>query len=248
MKKTNFKKTLKRIALPLILGFAQPETASAQEQGIKPNIKEEPTRQVQLKAKNDLISKYVFRGIPYSQGKVLNQYLSASSKLPKNLGNLTATAFGNYDFEKKEYNEADIFIDYAKPINDKLTLLAGWGAYYSPTDFFEDTHEAYIGLTANLPLNPTIIAVKDLDESKGKYIEPSVSHQIRNLNLSAKLGYNDEYFREKSGFSHLESTVSYKINPTENTTIEPFISHSESFDKSFLEDETYGGIRTSINF
>ena len=200
---------------------------------------------VACEARVDYISDYFFRGVSYSQGEVMQGTLSL------NKGPLTVIGFANKDLTTQDVNELDVTLDYTKDVGEKLKLSSGYTFLSFPGFEPSQTQEVYAGATLKTFLNPSLKVVKDFEAGDGNYVEGSVSHEFKikdvPINLSATLGYNDHYFREDSGLSHLEMKASTSIPLSENLTLTPYVGHSGSLDKDF-DDETYAGIGLSYKF
>lgn len=240
----------KALALSVVGALKLASNADAQEarpveNPLQPIKQEAP---IEVSSKTDFFSKYVYRGMKFSDKSVVQENLKASYK------GLTFLGFGNYDTESRKVNEEDLIIDYTTPINDKISLSLGYGVFTFPNTDFKKTQEVYaaFSLENEKCLNPSIALVHDFKEGKGNYLEAAVSKEFNVWNTilltKAKLAYNDHYYRENSGFSHLELSLSNPINLSKNTSIVPSINLSKAIDKKDFDDEFYWGIGLEHKF
>jgi len=192
----------------------------------------------------DNYSKYVVRGMAYSENPVIQPSISV------NKGNLTAIGIGNFDTQCNEFNEYDLVLDYTKNAG-KITFSAGYGLYTFPETEMQKTQEAYASATLEKTFRPTLKAVYDFDKGKGLYAELSVSKDINigktTMSANGKLGYNNNYFREKSSLSNFEINLSMPIKTGNNMTIKPSISCTKALDKDFI-DQFYAGFGLNYQF
>jgi len=106
-----------------LIGSGSAETFQDNEQS---NAKTVQAEKVEIGISTQVLSKYVFRGITYSETPVVQQNVSVSYK------GLTITGFGNLDTERGEMTEADLMLEYAHSVGDKLKLTLGYGFYTFP--------------------------------------------------------------------------------------------------------------------
>jgi len=172
----------------------------------------EPVKQkspINVTSQTDYFGEYVFRGFNFSKDPVVQENILVNYK------NFTAWLFGNYNTKTRDIDEQDLIVDFTTPINKKedLLLSLGWGIYTFPKTPVPKTQEIYAGLTLENPklLNPNLFLFHDFKDGNGNYIEAALSKDIKGIDLSAKLGYNNHYYRDRSGFSHLEFTAGYPI-------------------------------------
>lgn len=201
---------------------------------------------VGFSSKTDFFSKYVFRGFTYSDKPVIQQSVTASYK------DLNITGWFNFDTEMEDLNEEDLMIDFAKSLGE-VTLLAGYELFTFPNTDIPKTQEVYIGVSLDkVLLNPTLLVFYDFEDGDGTYGEFSLNEGVKfgdvEVLANAKLGYNDHYFRENSGLSHVEIGVAIPINLTDNLAITPNVNYSKSLDDRDFEDELYGGISLELRF
>src|SRR3989338_609606 len=181
----------------------------------------------------DANSEYVLRAIPISNKPVLQPLLAV------NRGSLTGLIFGVIDPNKQNANEIDLSLDYTRQLSERVNLSTG----YTYTDFHdikERTQEVYAGISLSTMLNPSIFLYRDFDLVNGTYGEASVSKVLRGLKTILSLGYNDRYFRENSGISHLSTSINLPLRIGKKTGIAGRLSYVRALNREFKNHFTYG--------
>jgi len=213
------------------------------EKPIQPVVQKAP---VSVTSKTDYFGKYVYRGLNLSDDPVVQQNILINHK------KLTAWLFGNYNVETKQINELDAIFDFTTPINKKgnLLLSLGHGTYTFPGTDIKKTQEVYAGLTLDNPklLNPSLFLFHDFKDGKGNYVELGASKSIKGINLSAKLGFNDHYYRKASGLTHLELQATKPIKINDKTTLIPSLTYQKALDRQDFDDQSYFGISLEYKF
>jgi len=194
--------------------------------------------------RTDCFSKYVSRGMTYSENPVIQPSISV------NKGSLTAIGITNFDTQCSEFNEYDLVLDYTKTAGN-ITFSSGYGLYTFPGTEMQKTEEVYASATLEKTFRPTLKAVYDFDKGKGLYAELSAGKDISigktTISATGKLGYNNKYFREKSSLSNLEVNLSMPIESGKNMTIRPCINCSKALDLDFI-DQFYAGLNLEFRF
>ncbi|MFH1636856.1 MAG: hypothetical protein ABIB71_00350 [Candidatus Woesearchaeota archaeon] len=229
------KKTLLTGLMFGLMGLAEPASA------------EEPVNQdgVSLNFSLDAYSKYVSRGFVFSDKPVIQPLISATYK------NFSLIGFWNVDAGEMETNETDLIIDYTDSIGEELTLSAGYGvfAFFGENAF--TTQEIYVQATLEELLRPSLKLHYDFGEGNGIYSEFSLSHDFSfdkfGISASAILAYNHNYFREGSGFSHLEFKIAMPIELTKNISLCPKIAFLKALDEEDFKDVIYYGAGLNIS-
>jgi hypothetical protein len=218
----------------------------------------------------DLFSKYVWRGQNLVDDWVLQPGASVGYK------GFTGSVWGDMDLtgetvDDGEFNEIDYAIDYSNtlPGLDILGYSVGMIYYDFPNTDFDATSEVYGGLTADVPLSPTIRAYYDFDEIDGAYVQLSAGHTIEKITqwredcycdaaLGASLGYgssgyNDGYFGvDDAALNDLTLSAGLPIclGPL---TIRPSVAYSTMLDDDIRtatakSDNFWGGISASFSW
>jgi len=244
IKKLSFWKKAAIGAVTTVAGIAG--RASAETKPVEKPL--EPVKQtapINVTSKTDYFSKYIYRGFKFSDDPVVQENILVNYK------GLTAWLFGNHNAKTKDIDEQDLILDFTTPINEKKDLLfsTGWGVYTFPNTDMKKTQEVYAGITLENErfLNPSLFLFHDFKDGRGNYIEGAISTNIKEVDLSAKLGYNNHYYRDRSGFSHLELSAGVPIKLRKNLTLIPSINYQEALDKDF-EDESWARLSLKYEF
>ena len=160
----------------------------------------------------DLASAYVFRGVTFNDGLVLQPGLEVVS------GDFTVGVWGNMDLddmddtlEDSEFSEIDIYGTYALPV-DALDTSIGYTEYAYPNGGVAD-REVSLSIGKDCLLSPSLGIYYGCDGAieDSFYAELGLSHELKPcqdvlIELGATVGYlsSDE---GKAGFSHFTTTV-----------------------------------------
>lgn len=188
----------------------------------------------------DANSEYVLRAIPISNEPVLQPLLAV------NRGSLTGLIFGVIDPNNQNANEIDLSLDCTRQLSERINLSAGY-TYIDFHDIKERTQEIYAGISLSTMLNPSIFLYRDFDLVNGTYGEASVSKVLRRLETRLSLGYNDRYFRENTGISHLNASISLPLQISKRTGVAGKLSFIRALNREFKNHFTYGiGVNRSL--
>ncbi len=162
-------------------------------------------------------------------------------------------------FKSGEATETDITLDYTFDLNEVVSVSVG-NIYYN-LDGLDDTNEAYVGVTLNTILEPTLTAYYDWDECKedGLFLTGSVGHSLDiaeglSLSLGALVSFNQESDYAVGDYSdwhnyELSVGVDYAVN--DNFTVTPSFMVSSPISegaKSAIDSETVGGVTVTFAF
>ncbi len=201
----------------------------------------------------DLASAYVFRGVTFNDGAVLQPGLKASGfqlgelEIPLTLG-----FWGNLDLnEVKEggetvadsgkFSEVNLFAEIEMPVLIQgLDWLLGYTEYLYPQDGGDPDREVYVGFSVDTLLDPSFTIHYGLDGAieKSTFLEFALEHEIDlggevALELGATLGYAipDE---GDSGFNNLDLTagLSWKA-------LSISVTYIAQLDDKVLTDDAY---------
>jgi len=183
--------------------------------------------EVNISSDINFLSRYMFFGIPFSKESV-NQ-----SMINLNKGDFTGILWENYDAEQKKVNEIDVFADYTKSVKNKLKVSLGVIYFRAKVgNNWEDCIDWYAGACAtDIPLSPSITCHKFT--GSGSYVESGILRDFPfskkiTATASGKLGYNDKAFREKTGFSHLETNLKISVKLSKKLSVIPNINYSRA--------------------
>lgn len=200
---------------------------------------------VTLGADLDYRTRYLFAGIPFSTGGVMQATMNVG------YGSWTFHAFTNYDFDTEEINEGDVWGDYYYQFNDKLGGFVG-GAVYNfkfATTGWDRTPEIYGGLVLYVTGTPTLYYARDFDLTTGDHTVLTLTHGIpagTNVTVQAtgRIEYNNGYWRfdpSRSSFSYADLNVSVPI-VVGKVTITPMVILVGALADDF-EDRVVGGVK-----
>jgi len=220
----------------------------------------------------DIMSQYVWRGIAFSNGLVMQPSVDF------NLGALNVNMWSNIDMdpmgteESSYYNETDLTIGYSLPF-EALDMSVGY-IYYSLGDPALDTHEVYLNMAKGLgPVTPYLNIYYDLDEGSGIYAQLGADYGMQlsekaSLSVGAYVSYVmdnkvmlvDSLGEETSDLYNAEISVGLEYAASDTLSISPMLSYSTSMSDdaeaaikgmSFDGDTdsvTYGGVSLALGF
>lgn len=214
------------------------------------------------------LSKYVSRGVNTTDGFVFQPDVWASYK------GFTASVWASMDLVDKnglrgDFSEFDFTLDYSGNITEKLGYSAGAVYYTFPHTGADDTAEAYLGLSYDMPLNPKLIVFYDFWQVDGFYASLSVGHSFglpevvkgvnASLELSAQVGLGSRNFNEFNfGASHtafidMVYTAALPVSVSEHITVKPLVSYSSALDRTIRfknpkNDNVIWGVVASVSF
>jgi len=140
-------------------------------------------------------SKYVWRGIIFTDGPVLQPGASAE------VSGFTLGIWGNMDLDdvnsqSGKFNEVDYTVDYNFPVGDKASVSVGAILYDFPNTTSAATTELYAKVGFGVPGDPSVTIYKDVDEAKGLYVSFGGGYGVplggeRTLDLGLSVGFGD---------------------------------------------------------
>jgi len=189
----------------------------------------------------DLVSRYVWRGILINEDPVVQPSATLTWK------GLSLNVWQSWDTtdqlnHRGKVQETDYTLSYSKTVLDgKLTLSGGAILYTFPDAGVFNTTELFAAATVNTLLSPTIAVYKDIDESRGLYINPSISHTITindkaNVVLKASVGWGDAknngFYLGSAGGEVADYGLSAQLNysVTSAFVVSPYIKFSDFID------------------
>ncbi len=200
---------------------------------------------VTLGAHVDYRTRYLFAGVPFSDGGVVQGTMDLG------YGSWTFHAFTSYDFDTEEINEGDVWGDYYHQLHDKLGGFIGGAAYsfkFIPSGW-DLTPEIYGGLVLYVPGTPTLYYARDFDLTTGDHTVLTLTHAIpagTNVTVQAtgRIEYNNGYYRfepSRADFSYADLNVSVPI-VLGKITITPMVILVGAIADDF-EDRVIGGVK-----
>jgi len=220
----------------------------------------------------DVMSQYVWRGIAFSNGLVMQPSVDF------NLGALNVNMWSNIDMdpmgteETSAYNETDLTIGYALPF-EPVNMGIGY-IYYSLGDPALDTHEVYLSVGKELGhVTPYLNIYWDVDEGSGIYAQLGADYSLElsekaSLSVGAYLSYVadnkvllvDVNGQETSDLYNAEISVGLEYALSDTLSISPMLSYSTSMSDDAeasikgmsydgkTDSVTYGGVSLALGF
>jgi len=165
----------------------------------------------------------------------------------------------NAAFSSGEATETDITLKYSLDLGELVSASAG-NIFYN-LEGLDDTNEAFVGVTFNTLLAPTLTTYYDWDEcdEDGLFITAAVSHGFDlaeglSASLGALIAFNQESDYAVGDYSdwhnyELSASLNYAVN--ENISVSPsflFSSPISEGAKAAIDSETVGGIKVTFAF
>lgn len=207
----------------------------------------------------DLASAYVWRGITFNDGFVIQPSIDVSHK------GFGFNVWGNFDVNdyngtltQNNFSEVDLTLSYTYEYKI-MTASVGVIEYCFPGGN-PNTHEAYVSVDLAVFMGLSVGAAYyyDFGTTDGSYTSfgASYSHDFTkqfNLTLAAALGYASQNMSAGADAGlhdyNISLTGTYAI--TDAVSIGAFIAYTGSFDTNVLPDQdvdVYGGINISYAF
>ncbi|MGV8162186.1 MAG: hypothetical protein ACP5N2_02505 [Candidatus Nanoarchaeia archaeon] len=200
---------------------------------------------------NTVLSKNMFFGMNYGNNPVNQLYLEAGNK---NIGFFTWT---NLNLEQGKMLEVDIAGFYKGNVSlgekTKLTLQPTAAYFTFPNSTTKSCGELYLKATLTSPhIDVNLRTAKAIGEEtgEGEMVQLVASKTLKphkNISLTGSLEaiYNNKYFSEGEGISHVGTGLTASYTPFENFSITGKINWQKRTDADFKElvhNEFYGSI------
>jgi len=208
----------------------------------------------------DIASAYVWRGITFNDGAVLQENLDVS--FPCGVG---LNVWGNFDLddydgavESAEFSEIDLTASYAKEVGP-VELGLGLIGYVFPNGG-EGTTEIYVSVGGEIVsgLNCGVEAYYDFDIVEDFYAAASVAYEREitgafsaEIAASAGLAGEDMSAGQDAGFHEYQITLSGAYAISETLEAAAYIAYVDGFDSDVLPEQDidfYGGAGISYSF
>jgi len=164
----------------------------------------------------DVASSYVFRGVTFNDGTVIQPGFSISG-LPIAIGVWGNLDVDDYDgtLESSQFSEVDLYASYDVPLDmEDIGVSVGYCEYLYPSAGGDADREVSTSFSLDSILAPSVTFNYGIDGAidKSLYIETGVSHGMDvteevSVEASAALGYAD-IDEGESGFSHFQVGLS----------------------------------------
>jgi uncharacterized protein (TIGR02001 family) len=208
--------------------------------------------------------KYLWRGIdlsggtPVVQGGVDLSAKGVTLSYWTNIQTKDDVVLGS-EVDGGNATETDITLDYTFSPMEKLSVSVG--TIWYALDGYNDTKEAYLGLSVDTILEPAVKVYYDYDQSKenGLFYTASVGHTFQitdplSVSLGALISYNDQSdyaVGDYSDWHNYELSTSLEYVLTDQLSISPSFLYSKPISndaKDTIDDEVLGGISMTFTF
>lgn len=207
----------------------------------------------------DVASAYVWRGMTFNDGMVIQPYLDVTAE-----NGFNANVWANYDYDdydkqltNKEFSEVDLTLSYGMSLGP-VDLTGGYIEYLFPNAGVDDegksiqgTGEIFLsaGISPFEGLSIGLDGYYDVDDVRDFYTNLSVGYDLSlpadiSLGFSASAGYAGRKYRAeyKPGLYDYNLSVSLGVPVTDAIELSAYVAHTNSFDdKDGLQDIKYGG-------
>lgn len=200
-------------------------------------------------------SKYIWRGIVFNDGGVLQPWVATG------IGGAAVTMWGNMDLSDKntwlddekeqdptgKFTEIDLILNYSEQLGP-VALTAGYNKYWYPNTSYSETAASELTLVAGCStlLSPTLTMALSLEDAEGLYTALGLSHSIAlqgclSAGATLNLGYGDEkhngyyYGVTKAGLTDLTIGVSAPIAFPFGLTATPMLEYSSLLDSEISD-------------
>lgn len=207
----------------------------------------------------DVVSAYVWRGITFNDGLVVQPSLDvAKDGFGINVwGNLDVDDYDN-TLDSGEFSEVDLTMSYGFDL-DPVAVSVGLIEYLFPNGG-EGTREVFLGLSTELidGFSVGIDGYYDFDEVDDYYIDVYAGYAVElenglSLGLGALAGYAGEDMSagDDGGLHEYTFTADAGYALTDALGLGAFVAYTDSFDEDVLPDQDvnfYGGASIAYTF
>jgi len=168
-------------------------------------------------------------------------------------------AWSCYDPSKSNIPEINVWTDIPIKLSDKLGTKLFAGYFTFPAMELPDMQEVGVKFTPKTPYLDTKVYAGHLfggGEGSGEYVSTTLSkgfnpHPKVDINLSAKVSWNNNYMTDRKGFSHTAQNASISLNAGKGYIITPHITTQQPLEDKFdgtFKTETTSGVTVSKTF
>ncbi len=202
---------------------------------VNAQTEEQNEASVTVSANLDYKSDYLFAGIPFSTGSVLQAGVALG------YNGFTVNAFTSYNVDTGEIDERDIFASYYFQYSESTGVYVGAVNYnykgYKEEGKWDPTYEFNAGLVTSLPGNPELHYSRDFSLTEdGQTIRLTLSHEVPvgavTFTGSSNIIYNDNYYRIGSNVSHFDLGLSMKAQ-VGRFTLTPMVTYQYAIADDF---------------
>ncbi len=218
-----------------------------------------PAAGAEATAGADIVSAYVWRGITFNDGFVVQPYVDVSAN------NFAINVWGNYDIddyndilEEHEFSEIDLTLSYTLPM-EWADITVGHIEYLFPNGGAGTSEvflSAWVSPLANFSMG--IDAYYDYDEVDDYYVAAALAYDIAldnglGLGASASAGYAGNNFSlgPDSGLHEYTLRVNAAYPVLKSMDLTAFLAYTDTLDDDVLPDQDenlFGGVGFSWNF
>jgi hypothetical protein len=193
-------------------------------------------------------SAFVWRGF------VLHDNACLQPDLWVTVGDLTVTSWLNVRSgvaADNHVNEHDLTVDYSRDVR-RLTLSAGWTDYRFFGNESGHSDEFYLGVRADVFLQPGVQVYRDVGQGDGTYVSLSASQDWpigRHTTGTAQVavGYNNHLYIDVSGFSDIGITLRLTLPiPSARMALQPTLTYSRSLMPELFPSRLFGGLSVAF--
>lgn len=204
------------------------------------------------------VSAYVWRGITFTDGMVFQPSLTSTHEK-----GLTLNVWGNVDLDDSndlsgEFQELDLTLSYALPIESALAVEVGYIEYLFPNGVGEGTREVYTKLAWEGVVTPSLSLYYDFDEVDDLYANLALSYATTvgsfDLEVAASAGHaGDDFARAAGGAGSglFDGNVSLTLGYSAGRyALAGFVAYADTLDDDALPDQEvgfYGGLAVSFS-
>ena len=188
-----------------------------------------------ISASLDYRSRYLFSGMPFSTGSVLQPGIALG------YDGFTVNAYTSYDVDTNEINEGGFFSSYYYQYSEFSGVYAGIANFnykhFKEPGKWDSTYEFNAGLVTNLPGNPELHYARDFSLTEdGQIIRLALSHEVSVGEVtfmgSGNIEYNDNYYRSGSNVSYFDLSLSMTA-PVGRFTLTPVVTYQRAVADDF---------------
>ena len=208
----------------------------------------------------DVASAYVWRGITFNDGLVVQPYVDVAA------GNgFAINVWGNYDIDDydntlddNEFSEIDLTLSYGFSL-DPVDITVGYIEYLFPNGG-EGTSEVFLSAYISLleGVSAGVDAYYDYDVVEDYYISASLAYDVTldsglGLGAGASAGYAGEDFTigPDDGLHEYTFSANASFPVTDAVGLSAFVAYTDTFDEDVLPEQDvdlYGGGGFSWSF
>ncbi|MBU0678125.1 MAG: TorF family putative porin [Verrucomicrobia bacterium] len=213
----------------------------------------------------DFMSAYVFRGITYNDGFVIQPMIDVAAE-----NGLSYNVWANWDVDdyngavnNNDFQEIDLSVAYALPLpSDSVEASFTVSSFSFPGSELESTSEAILDVSVTVieHVSVGLQVAYEFDEVDDVYAAACIGLNLPvtedvSINLGAKAGYvgSDYSVTGEEGFQEYEISLATTIPVGEDIEVSAMLNYVDNIDEDVLPDaamdtDVYGGIGVYYSF